>query len=620
MRLRHMTFVALAVSVLFAACGGDDGEGTGGTYSEVASQPEITGVYGKVTDLNGSPLSGATLRAGAATVTTGADGRFELALAAAGDVMVHCEFTGYLPGMQAVDVQTGKGTTANFTLKTMAAAVALDVAVGGAVSGSNNAGITAPVDAFVNGAGAAVSGTVDVHLTPLDPSKPMELLAYPGDLVAEQEDGEQVVLESYGVLEVTVTQGGEELQIADGKTVAVRIPAPEGATNPPATMPMWYFDEDEGIWKEEGTVTYNATDHVYEGEVAHLSYWNADIGTPAACLEGRVLDGSGNPVVGARVVAGGVNYSGGTSATTGADGRFCIAVMPDSEIRLTISDGNGHVAQIQATSGPSGVALPIDCDTAECTDVGDIDMSVSGGDCADFLNLFQGTCVEEMMTLTECMDMGGGCRVVMNDSGTSMTIYYESGARIETETTGAASQDVFSADSTYYGSNGQECGTARTEGDLSGDEDLTTSITTSNGTWQITYHEADGSVTYVCPDGDEVHVTAAQMDAMNACMGGDTETCEVEGGITGGNCETDADCSDGFVCTDLGGAKYCQPDAGSLGCTSDDDCEEGMACNDVGSGYMMCTPDMCETDADCGEGAYCCDLGYMTACSATPCP
>ena len=37
---------------------------------------------------------------------------------------------------------------------------------------------------------------------------------------------------------------------------------------------LWYFDEDAGLWKEEGSATLSG--NVYTANVSHLSYWNEE--------------------------------------------------------------------------------------------------------------------------------------------------------------------------------------------------------------------------------------------------------------------------------------------------------------------------------------------------------
>ena len=57
----------------------------------------------------------------------------------------------------------------------------------------------------------------------------------------------------------------------------------------------------QGVWVEEGTATRDAVGGVYRGSVAHLTPWNIDFWAVPAFKRVTVLDGDGNPVIGAWV-------------------------------------------------------------------------------------------------------------------------------------------------------------------------------------------------------------------------------------------------------------------------------------------------------------------------------
>jgi hypothetical protein len=46
---------------------------------------------------------------------------------------------------------------------------------------------------------------------------------------------------------------GEKVELAEGLPATLTFAVPASMKDQaPATIPLWYFDEDEGIWKEEG--------------------------------------------------------------------------------------------------------------------------------------------------------------------------------------------------------------------------------------------------------------------------------------------------------------------------------------------------------------------------------
>ena len=53
------------------------------------------------------------------------------------------------------------------------------------------------------------------------------------------------------------------------------FPIPAGmGENPPASIPLWSFNEKTGLWEEEGSAALQG--NVYVGEVAHFSWVNLD--------------------------------------------------------------------------------------------------------------------------------------------------------------------------------------------------------------------------------------------------------------------------------------------------------------------------------------------------------
>ena len=364
---------------------------------------------------------------GGAETTTGADGTFELNATAGDGVVITFEKDGYLRGIKQVDVQNETPTALWITLVEEAAPVDLDSEAGGIVSGSRGANISAPAAAFVDQSGAAISGTVQVHLTPLDPAVSAELEAYPGDLAARQTDGASAQLETYGVMDITVRQDGEELQIGSGKSLDIKIPAPsDGVSSPPATVGLWSFDEEEGIWVEEGEAVYNATDGTYDATIAHLSYWNADAVQDSTCIRGTVQDQYGNPIPGASLSAKGLDYLGWSDATAGANGEFCLVVRKNSSVEVTAIHPNGGGSTRTVSGGSSDTTVPPNCGSCEDQGTWIVEQGVVTGpdgetiDCSTIGSPYIGTCVEGMMEIFTCFNPQGACTYNM---GTGMVTY-----------------------------------------------------------------------------------------------------------------------------------------------------------------------------------------------------
>ncbi len=161
----------------------------------------------------------------------------------------------------------------------------------------------------------SVTGTV----TYLDPTNPDDLAAFPGGdfLAAPIGGGQPVLLESLGLMEFALfDQNGNPItDLLGPATVCMKVPdglLEEGETS----VPLWYYDADAGIWREEGqgTVEDRGQDGLWLcGEVSHFTWWNYDRPvTTHACFKFRMIDeATGEPFTDGRVwYAQGVTYAG----------------------------------------------------------------------------------------------------------------------------------------------------------------------------------------------------------------------------------------------------------------------------------------------------------------------
>ncbi|MDB2656798.1 hypothetical protein N9Y60_01955 [Crocinitomicaceae bacterium] len=98
----------------------------------------------------------------------------------------------------------------------------------------------------------------------------------PGDLLAKDLNDNVVILETYGMVAVELEgSNGEALNVASGESVQLSMPVSTvQQSNAPNTIPLWYFDEIDGNWIEDGIATLQGSSYI--GEVSHFSYWNCD--------------------------------------------------------------------------------------------------------------------------------------------------------------------------------------------------------------------------------------------------------------------------------------------------------------------------------------------------------
>lgn len=327
--------VGLSVMVaLVAGCG----SGSSGGGAAPPASPVGGTVMGQVVSLaNSAPVSGATVKTDTGTATTTADGKFTVPAPVGDRILLHVEMNGFAEAFPVVRVVSGQ--TSNLGVKLVPAGVTetVSVAAGDTVSVPNSpARVTIPAAGLVPQTGGTPAGAVTVSLTPINPSLDTNLM--PGGFNGISAGGGMAQpIESFGALLVDIRDSaGARYTLAGGKTATIRIPLGTNSTNPPATVPLWFFDEIAGVWKEEGTATLQgaAPEQYYEGTVAHFSYWNADLVLESISVTGCVRDANGHPVAVTVVQTEGIDYTGGAIAVTAPDGTFSVAVRKNSRAKL----------------------------------------------------------------------------------------------------------------------------------------------------------------------------------------------------------------------------------------------------------------------------------------------
>ncbi len=569
-----------------------------------------TTVRGRVADLDDGPLADVTVSGFGQQVTSGPDGGFELTAQPGPDGVVRFDLPGYVPTSQRVRVFAGVTSWLDVRLMPEGALTSLDADTGGAVSGARGASLTAPADAFVDAAGAPVTGQVDIGLTPFDPALAAEALAYPGQLRGQTLDGRLVPLISFGLLDVVVRQNGQELQVAPGKTLDLTVPAPS-AGDKPETSQSWYYDVEAGTWIEvESESSYDQGSDSYNLQVDHLTTYNVDRAMDPSCIYGLVLDADGQPAGGVIVYAQQAQeldpyYNRGIYATTwtDADGSFCLTVERDAEARLTFTTAEGVTTEriIQAGSRRSNT-FPADCGQDDCMLVPSIHLDApdpgwdnSQADCSfDAIdNPFALTCAYSLGAYYQCFSPEGGCTIEseidwMNPfGGMESTITFDNGSRMESGFDAIAGYETV-----VYGPDPQNerCGRI-----VSGEDG--SSIILPSGDRFTMRTGKNGGMEMECPGGFTFKLDAEQLDALMGCGAqvgdmGNGVACEFVPGSYMSPCVSSIDCNDGYEC--------CGPPGEESKCVSADMCAM----------YEM----SCTSDYECQRGTVCCSAGYFDMC------
>ena len=322
--------------------------------------PSITtAVAGQITDESGLPLAGVTVTNAGGTATTDANGLFVIPDAALsnGRTVVIAKKAGYFNGARAAMATIGKVTYMKLSLAMNAILGTVNATTGGTVNLPSGASLMLSPSGVVTASGAAYSGLVSVSAKHLDPANTNFNSLFAGDLVAQQADGSQTILTSAGVV-IAELHGasGEILQPAPGKPALLTIPiTPSQRATATSTIPLWYFDETLGMWKEEGVATKFGNS--YSANVQHFSAWNYDWKGPWGTIHGRIVC-SGVPLPGISVNVG----TSGTQPITDGSGEFTVKVPAETnniEIQV-LANQNGGIYYMNA---PKPVAVPRDVTT-----------------------------------------------------------------------------------------------------------------------------------------------------------------------------------------------------------------------------------------------------------------
>ncbi|NJK42736.1 MAG: hypothetical protein HC937_03530, partial [Aquincola sp.] len=169
-----------------------------------------------------------------------------------------------------------------------AALTLADAAVGGSLTGRDGAAVTLPANALVNAAGTAVSGAVQIAMTPVDVTA-RGAGGFPGGFDGVQQNGIATPIVSFGTTEYVLTAGGQRVQLAPGKSATIELPLYATAKlngTPLAagdSTPLWSLDESTGSWVQEGmgVVVPSAASPsglAMRAIVTHFSWWNSDLG------------------------------------------------------------------------------------------------------------------------------------------------------------------------------------------------------------------------------------------------------------------------------------------------------------------------------------------------------
>jgi hypothetical protein len=339
---KKLFLLVLLFPFLFSNCSSDSGNGGNSIDTPLNFGSEVSKNFsGQIVDENNNALSNVAITISDKTATTDVNGIFIINSATVHEkfAYVTAKKSGYLDGSRSLIPTSGIN---NLKIVMLAGTVIGTVNSGstGSVSLPNGTKVTFDGN-FKTENGQAYSGSVSVIMHHLDPSDANILDKMPGMLLAVNSNGEERVLETYGMLNIEMRgSSSQKLQLATTAQIEMPISTSQLATSP-TSIPLWHFDATLGYWKEEGSATKQGTKYV--GTVSHFSWWNCDAQFPTVRLNVTVVNSAGTPLSNVRVALRRASSTYSVSGITNNLGQVSGLVPANETLTMTVYDTCGNV-------------------------------------------------------------------------------------------------------------------------------------------------------------------------------------------------------------------------------------------------------------------------------------
>ena len=330
--------LALLVFFCFVSC---NDEPAAGSAEPNTPSPSVTLIesfgsltdsdfMGRIVDIQNNAISGAMVQIGNSTTDTDINGVFIIKNAQVYEkfAFIKVEKAGFLHGSRSV-VPTAGINQIQIMLLPQTVTQTVSSGTAATVNLSNGAAVDLS-GAYSNSDGSNYTGDVKVTLHFLNPTDEGMQQQMPGMLLAENLQNEARMLKTFGMLAVELrSETGEKLNLSEGTTATLSVPLdPETLVGAPNEIPLWYFDEENGYWIEEGSATLQGTKYV--GTVSHFSFWNCDIPAEYINLCLNISDANNTPLS-SIMVSIESEFNGSGSGVTNNNGEVC-GIVPANQV------------------------------------------------------------------------------------------------------------------------------------------------------------------------------------------------------------------------------------------------------------------------------------------------
>lgn len=301
-----------------------------------AEGPAIASGY--VTDgTAGTGLANVQVSIGGCMTTTDDQGYYSLTNIATGiRAVISFSHDGYYKNSTIIQIdQYNEGTTvlsSNYVEFSLQKYASWNPWSFDSAAGASGGAVEIPASACINPNGTKYQGIVKANWIFVDTMTTEGRDAFPGQYEGKTTKGEIVPFVSYGFMSLELEdQSGNALDVTGNMNFILN--SVSGTTA--ASIPLWYFDYEQGIWIEEGSAI-KQSDGSYKATVARPGTWSISqpISESPGIYRGHIVyESDGKPAKDVRVHAVGANWIR-TDLSTNAEGNFEIEVIPGSSFQL----------------------------------------------------------------------------------------------------------------------------------------------------------------------------------------------------------------------------------------------------------------------------------------------